>query len=214
MAKRTRDYRAGYQRRLALARERGLSVSQARGHARASRGEAPVSVLKRNLVIPSQRSATVERIYQAVRGLADGKTLAQAAREAGTTARTVQRFNEGRDFLVEGEGGYRLQAAGSALLLSAEAPFVRKLDLDARNLRLMAAYDNAVARARHSGDESLLARFEGKYVTDIEGRRYPLVTSLDDIEAIYADADAEALLKQERFIESEKRAYRRADYAR
>lgn len=46
MVRKPRDYQAEYRRRKELGRQRGLSVSQARGHARQKKGELPVSIIK------------------------------------------------------------------------------------------------------------------------------------------------------------------------
>lgn len=48
---RKRDYKAEYQRRLQLGRERGLTKSQARGHARARKNELSLTQI-RELVKP------------------------------------------------------------------------------------------------------------------------------------------------------------------
>src|SRR5262245_30044299 len=80
---RQRDYRAEYARRVARSAERGLSRSQARGHARV--GEVPVSA----------KAATPRydrRLEEGLKALRAGKTLNAAARSVRVAKDRLRRY--------------------------------------------------------------------------------------------------------------------------
>ncbi len=78
---RQRDFKAEYQRRIANALKRGLSRSQARGHAKA--GEKPVRAK------PVQSDA---RLEDALKLLRQTGNQSLAAKEAGVSAERFRRF--------------------------------------------------------------------------------------------------------------------------
>lgn len=79
---RTRDYKVEYQRRLASAAKRGLTRSQARGHARP--GEKPLK--------PKKQIATDPRLEFALKALRRTGKQTLAAKQAGVSAERLRRF--------------------------------------------------------------------------------------------------------------------------
>lgn len=82
MPRKTRDYKAEYARRKAHGLARGLSLFQARGHARAAIGEKPVS---------SSKPALADRLFLAVRDFLGGKPLSSSAQAANVHHSTLKK---------------------------------------------------------------------------------------------------------------------------
>src|ERR1700733_12915561 len=78
---RLRDYQAEYRRRLERGRTRGLTGSQARGHARAQEASLKAKPVKSD-----------ERLERALRELRRTNNQAIAAKEAGVSPERFRRF--------------------------------------------------------------------------------------------------------------------------
>jgi hypothetical protein len=87
-----------------------------------------------------------------------------------------------------------------ALILTHDGQF-RDIEILGRSqLSLLARYWNAVKRARRTGDDAALKKFEGNVVTDADGQRYPLVTDLRLINKAYKSLPEEKVSRySERF---------------
>lgn len=92
---RVRNYQAEYARRIANAEKRGLSRSQARGHAR--HGEAPVRKLKGNASLPD------DRLEAALKRLRQTGNQTRAAKEVGVSPERLRRFLR-ENVQIEGHG--------------------------------------------------------------------------------------------------------------
>lgn len=174
---RKRDYRAEYQRRIASAAKRGLSRSQARGHARA--GEQPV------------RAKSVQsdpRLEDALKLLRQTGNQSRAAKEAGVSAERFRRFLRSNT-LAERRGGHwritdnriremPVRTDGEERLI-----LLRDFDQASLNGRHLAATDTYLS----APDPELLAPFEGQSVIDADGKAHPLET---DPNALYRIAAA------------------------
>jgi hypothetical protein len=88
MAKRRRNYKREYARRKQLARERGLSLSQARGHPKT--GERSVSEMRRKRYFA--RTCKEEAARRAIRRMTRGESMSRAARAEGISPSTVKRY--------------------------------------------------------------------------------------------------------------------------
>jgi hypothetical protein len=189
MARRVRNYRREYSRRKALAAERGLSLSQARGHPR--RGETGIVALKRLGALLSGRDLTTEKYYAVVADLQEGWSLRQAAAVEDISPRTVWRLNQERGLIKR---QHRLTKRGHVVVdgyevvVSARMPILTSDDvphpavpLDAKNASLVGHYWNAVDLAMQGGAQALrdLQAFAHLPIYDIDGHRYRLQTDLN-----------------------------------
>ncbi len=170
---RPRNYKAEYARRIANAKKRGLSRSQARGHARP--GEKPIRGSK-----VDRGDAGLEAALRALRRIG---TQSAAAKEAGVA---VERF---RRFLRENSLATR---KGRTWLIDDNAPR-EMLVLSNGQVRrmLLAGHDQASLNGRHlaafknfikSQDNEFLSEFVGLSVRDSKGKLHPFET---DENALY-----------------------------
>ena len=173
---RKRDFRAEYARRVASAAARGLSRSQARGHARAS--EAPAKPR------PIASDDKLEAALRELRQSGNRDAAAKAARVA------PERF---RRFLAE---NVEVQGRGRSLKITDNRPrYMQVLSQGkARELRLR-DFDQASLNGRHlaafrnfitSNDRDLLREFEGLSVIDAKGKAHPLETDPNTLHRIAA----------------------------
>ncbi|MBY0344659.1 MAG: hypothetical protein K2Q29_12460 [Sphingomonadales bacterium] len=169
---RKRDYKAEYQRRIANAAKRGLSRSQARGHARA--GENSVRAK------PVQSD---DRLEDALKLLRQTGNQSRAAKEAGVSAERFRRFlrsnalaeRQGRQWLITDNRSRRMTVItdGDAIALTLR---------DFEQSSLNGKHQAAVGMFLRTNDADLLAPFEGRSVIDAAGKAHPLET---DPNALY-----------------------------
>lgn len=177
---RQRDFKAEYQRRIANAAKRGLSRSQARGHART--GEA---------TIKSRPLASDRKLEAALKELRKSRNQTLAAKSAGVSSERLRRFLRD-NALIEGRG--------STLKISdnRNRDMMVLSDGEARELRLR-DFDQASLNGRHlaavrnflnSNDRDFLTEFEGQSVIDAKGKAHPLETDPNTLHRIAAAGDA------------------------
>lgn len=163
---RIRDHKAEYQRRLARAAARGLSRSQARGHARWN--EAPIR--------PRPEPDT-SKLEEALKALHQTGHQRNAARSAHVSTERLRRFlresgfaerrgkswhfsdNRVREMTVISDGDARMM-------------MLRGFDEASLNGRYLAA----VKKFLRSNNRDLLLPFEGLSIIDADGERHPLET--------------------------------------
>ncbi len=174
---RKRDFKAEYQRRIANAAKRGLSRSQARGHARAA--ETPL------------RPAPVkgdDRLEDALKLLRQTGNQGRAAREAGVSAERFRRFlrsnslaeRRGRQWHISDNRTRRM-----TVITEGEA---REFTLrDFAQASLNGQHLAAVKAFLSTNEVSWLAKFAGQSVIDAKGKAHPLET---DPNALYRFAHA------------------------
>lgn len=164
---RKRDYRKEYERRIANAAKRGLSRSQARGHARA--GEAPVK---------AKPIESDDQLEAALRLLRETGNQSRAAKESGVSAERFRRFLRSNS-LAERKGKrwhftdnrtrtMPVRTGGDELLIE-----LRDFEQASLNGRHLAATE----KFRRTNDIDLLQPFEGQSVIDANGQSYPLETN-------------------------------------
>lgn len=164
---RTRNFKAEYQRRIANAAKRGLSRSQARGHARA--GEAPI----RRTAVRSD-----DKLEAALKRLRQMNNQARAAKEAGVSAERFRRFL--RDNSLAERRGRRWQITDNrhrqmTVITGGEE---RQITLrDAAQASLNGEHLNAVKAFLRTNDIDLLRPFEGRDVLDAKGKAHRLETN-------------------------------------
>lgn len=187
---RKRDFKAEYKRRIANAAKRGLSRSQARGHARA--GEKPVKER------PVQSD---ERLETALKLLRQTGNQGRAAKEAGVSAERFRRFlrsnslaqRQGRQWRITDNRTRRM-----TVITGGETVEITLRDFDQSSLN--GRHLSAVGAFLRSNDIDLLAPFEGQSVIDASGKAHSLET---DPNALYrlAHAGSEVFHEIYRLIE-------------
>lgn len=172
--KRLRNYRREYRLRIKRSMAKGLSRTQARGHARATEN------------IPSiKRSRPLEdrRFQRGLRLLREDKSLSEIAKELGTSRERLTRQLEttkaatkkGRRWVVRDDLPRRMLifANGIAIII---------IVANRQTASVVAFFMGAVGRFLRSNDPAELAFFVGKSVRDIDGKVHQFET---DPETLY-----------------------------
>lgn len=164
---RQRDYKAEYQRRLKHAAARGLSRSQARGHARA--GEAP---LRRG-----RTSKSDDKLEAALKALRRTGKQSAAAKEVGVSPERLRRFlrenalakRRGRTWQITDRRlrQMRVLTQGQSRMLT-----IRGFE----HASVIGTHSAAVRRFIETNDISELKPFTGRAVKDAAGRSHVLET--------------------------------------
>lgn len=168
-AKRQRNYRAEYLRRLERAAEKGLSRSQARGHAKVGEpGIAP----RKHPKIPDKR------LQISLHSLKSGASLTRAAREGGISSERL------RSYVVEHKLAtkrgprwvfHRRRLRWHALIYTGGQSKILTIT-EEKEMTKIAKYHNAIKKFMWTKKESALKPFVGKSVEDADGNLYPLET--------------------------------------
>lgn len=173
---RKRDYKAEYARRLANAKKRGLSRSQARGHARA--GEATGG--KR----PTKPDPRFEEALKLYRQTGNRTAAAKALRIA------PERFSRFLSDAVQVSGrGKSLKIADSrprdmTVITDGDRRKIRLRDFEQASLN--GEHLNAVKAFVSSNDIDVLRPFDGRSVIDAKGAAHPLETDPNILHRIIA----------------------------
>lgn len=166
MAK-SRDYKAEYQRRIANAAKRGLSRSQARGHARS--GEKPIRAK------PSRRDDGLEAALKRLREIGN---QGRAAKDAGVSVERFRRFlrsnalakRQGKRWRITDNRPYDM-----TVITGGEVVVLVVREFEQRSLN--GEHLNAVKAFLASNDRDFLDPFEGRSVIDAKGKAHPLETN-------------------------------------
>lgn len=162
-----RDYRAEYQRRLARAAEKGLSRSQARGHAKA--GEAPLR--------PRKAVKSDDRLEKALKALRRTGKQSSAAKEAGVSPERLRRFlrenglaeRKGRTWRITDRRPRQMR-----VLTDGQAKMLPFNGFDQTSV--VGSHLTAVQRFLETNDIAELEPFVGRSVTDAAGKTHVLET--------------------------------------
>lgn len=179
MAKKKRDYKAEYTRRIRRGEKRGLSKSQARGHAKP--GEKPL----RGKPVKSDK-----RLETALRFMRKTGKQGLAAKRAGVSTERFRRFLYGNKLAKRKSGKWRFtdKRGREMLVLTSGEPEYLVLD-GYDQARLNGEHLSAVKTFVLSGDASLIEPFIGKSVRDIKGKPHPLETDLNELLRIANSGD-------------------------
>ncbi len=175
MAKK-RNYQAEYKRRIANAARRGLSRSQARGHAKA--GEASNR---------AKRPVDRDRLENALKAYRNSGRQIDAARSVGVSVELLRRYlrenvsvkRRGRTLLIEDNRHREMTIYSRGEKTTAILP-----SFDAASVN--GEFLNAVKTYILYGDESLLDRFAGGSVIDTSGKEHPFETDLNILHRLYS----------------------------
>lgn len=163
----TRDYKAEYRRRIANATKRGLSRSQARGHART--GEPPIK---------SRPAAFDSKLEAALRELRRSGNRASAAKSAGVAPERLRRFLR-ENVQIEGRGrSLKIRdSRNREMKVISDGAIAKRVLLDFEQASLNGEHLNAVKAFLSTNDIDLLAPFAGRVVIDAKGKAHPLETN-------------------------------------
>ena len=164
---RKRDHKAEYKRRLANAARRGLSRSQARGHAKA--GEKSIRPPR------SSNSARLENALKAYRKT--GRQI-DAARSVGVSVELLRRYlrenvsvkRRGRTLVIGDNRAREMTIVSKGQVYKAILPNFDEASLNGE-------YLSAIGAFIFSNDPSHLRKFDGLSVTDTAGKSHPFETN-------------------------------------
>ena len=113
-------------------------------------------------------------------------SLAQTSREVGISPRTVVRYASSA-LRKDPNGRYQAKKRDQLLRVvmvpTIEGP--REIGVrDSRQATVLGAYWNAVHRYLSTGDTSQIVKFEGKRITDADGKRIDLLTTLRELDRL------------------------------
>ncbi|MDR5726521.1 MAG: hypothetical protein RB191_03530 [Terriglobia bacterium] len=170
MARKKRDYRSEYKRRLQRAAKRGLSKSQARGHPRTG---------ERSLSAKAMAALEDARLQQGLRALRKGDSVAGAARSAGLSPERLRKYIT--DHKIGRKRGRKWELVEKRLRwaweIFSEGRMVSIVVADPETNSRIGTYLNAVRRLLETNDPSALKRFRNLSVKDVHGQKYRLETS-------------------------------------
>ena len=186
MAKRHRDYRKEYARRVALAAQRGLSRSAARGHPRAGeRRRTPTG----RAVNPNSREELALKMMRRGASLRDAAShyrMSQERLRAYLKENTAASRENGRWKIVDRRSRqFPFFSDGSVI-----SPWM-SLDQAAEAGRYM----QAVKQFLRTGDNGFLAAFSGKGIRDTSGKFHPF--ELDENTLYELDHRGEAVIPEQ-----------------
>jgi hypothetical protein len=176
--RRRRDYPAEYSRRAQRGVAKGLSLSVARGHARAGERPKPTN---RKLVNPKSKEEL------AIKVMKGGFTLRDAARGFGLSEQHLRRYIKenigatrvGNQWVLDDQRARRFPFYSNRTLV---APWLKPYEASSASL-----YMHARRQFPVSGDMSVLEPYAGQGVKDIYGKFYPFEV---DPNALYELASA------------------------
>ena len=177
---RKRDFKAEYQRRIANAGKRGLSRSQARGHARS--GERSVR---------DKPIASDERLEAALRLLRQTGNQGAAAKEARVAPERFRRFLR-QNALADRKGRtWRITDSRPRRMTVLTAGESKELTLAGfSQASINGEHLTAVRAFLGSNDIDFLRPFDGRSVIDAEGKSHLLETDPNRLHRIAAQGEA------------------------
>lgn len=176
---RQRDFKVEYARRIAKAAARGLSRSQARGHART--GEAPIK---------GSKVASDGRLESALKAFRQTGNRAAAAKSVGVAPERLRRFLR-ENVQIEGRG-HSLKITDNrrremTVISDGSASVVRLRDFDQASLN--GRHLAAVGDFLRTNERELLLPFEGSKVIDAKGKPHSLETDPNELYRIAAQGE-------------------------
>lgn len=155
-----RDYKAEYRRRRANARARGLSLSQARGHARA--GEAPSR--------GPPRQIADDRLQIALRVLRQEKNFEAAAKAAGISPERLRRHAVERGLIEKSKRRWQPRAdLPRRLKIFSRGKALTIIVPDFASASQVGRHMSAVGAFLRTNNPAGLREFEGVGVADTSG---------------------------------------------
>lgn len=175
MAKK-RDYKAEYARRIASAKKRGLSRSQARGHARV--GEK---------AIRAKIEQSDPRLESALKLMRNAQTQAKAAKEAGVSVERLRRFIYNNSLATRKKAEWHFTDNRKREMLVISQGQARRMWIDGfEQASLNGDYLNAVKAFINSNNAEFLGDFADQSVRDAKGKSHLFETDPNTLYALAA----------------------------
>jgi hypothetical protein len=164
MAKRRRDYPKEYARRLAIAAQKGLSRSAARGHPRAGERRQPAARRAADPNSREERALKMMRNGASLRDAAGHFRMSQERMRAYLKETTGATRENGRWKIVD----HRLRQFPFYSNGAVVTPW-----MSSEQTSEVGRYMQAVKQFLRTGKAKFLAPFVGKSVHDVNGKHYP-----------------------------------------
>jgi hypothetical protein len=186
--------RRQYDKRFGILAREGFGSYEAKARARRAQGILPGAA--------RGRETALARYYRVVQRLRKGEFLTRAAKAEGTTPATVWRLDQDRRIIgkvykpgAHGKHGavdhYELRRQGMGTFWTRDGALHVHVQLDGKNIRVLARYLNATKKAKYTGDDSDLRAFDALPLYDVFGNSYELLTDANALmllEEAYAEA--------------------------
>lgn len=188
MARKPRDFAAEYANRKSRGLERGLTVSQARGHARVKIGEK----LAHEITRTSRREDERSTLNKVLRLFSRDKDLPSALKASGVSRRRFNRLNEKYRFfnVTPSKQPFtrsEVKVHGATTLLLTGSGFASgELTFAGNDASTVGKYQYALKRAITTGDYSKLRKYRGVIVVDTSGTKHRLITGKKSIRVMIA----------------------------
>lgn len=177
---RQRSYKDEYQRRIASAAKRGLSRSQARGHARP--GEAAVRPAP-----PKDR----HRLEAALKSMRHSGSQVAAAKAHNISPERLRRYVRENDLAArKGRGWHFTDDRLREMQVISEGEIRREKLAGFEQASLNGSHLTAVKAFLSSNDADLLRPFVGRTVTDAKGKTHPLETDPNALHRLASAGDS------------------------
>ena len=164
--KRIRNYRLEYKNRIAHGRARGLSVSQARGHARSG-------VIRRKTLTVADPNDPRERALALMK---DGATQKTAAKKYNVSVEKLRRYVKenttaklrGKKWIITDRRPEEMRIISGGRLYGIPVPY--------RFKRSVGQFWKAINKFLDTNNESYLKPLQGKGIRDADGKFHPWET--------------------------------------
>jgi hypothetical protein len=186
MAKRQRDYRKEYARRVALAAQKGLSRSAARGHPRAGERRKPATGRAVDPNSREERALKMMRRGSSLRDASNHYRMSQERLRAYIKETTGATRENGRWKIVDHRSRQFPFYSNGAVV----TPW-----MNVEQTSEVGRYMQAVKQFLRTGDTGFIEPFTGKGARDVNGRFYPF--ELDENTLYELDHRDEAVIPEQ-----------------